>query len=152
MARFFSLVAICLAFSAGLLSCAPDAERVAASKAPSGPMVDIVDGLMTAFNDHDPDKMRRFWHEDVTWFEVTASGASVITPDAQALYDELVVYFETYPSVRSTLEGVVVNGRFVAAVERSVWDEDGNRRSQASNVVYEIVDGRVKKFWYFPPQ
>ena len=47
---------------------------------------------------------------------------------------------------------LAVNGAFVTAVERPVWEEAGERKSQASVVVYEIIDGKVKRFWYYPPQ
>lgn len=132
-------------------SCAPDAERAKPTE-PSGVGAEAVTGLMSAFNNHNPDQMREYWHADVTWIEVSGDGASVITSSADQLYNELVVYFETFPSVRSSLENVSVNGDFVSAVERPVWEEDGERKSQASFVVYEIDDGKVKRFWYFPPQ
>jgi hypothetical protein len=41
---------------------------------------------------------------------------------------------------------------YVTAIETTVWDQDGTRKSQSSIVVYEITDGKVKRFWYFPPQ
>ena len=113
---------------------------------------EAVTGLMDAFNDHDPDRMREFWHDDVTWIEISGEGASVITSSADQLHGELVAYFESFPSVRSSLENVSVNGDFVSALERPVWEEDGERKSQASFVVYEIAEGKVKRFWYFPPQ
>lgn len=132
-------------------ACAPDAER-ALPPEPVGEGAEAVTGLMAAFNDHDPDRMREYWHDDVTWIEVSGEGASVITSSADQLHGELVAYFETFPSVRSSLENVSVNGDFVSALERPVWEEDGERKSQASFVVYEIAEGKVKRFWYFPPQ
>ena len=52
----------------------------------------------------------------------------------------------------SSLENITVNGNYVTAVERPVWQEAGERMSQSSIVVYEIIDGKVKRFWYYPPQ
>ncbi len=141
--------------AAGLLlisACSPDAERAEARAEPSGEEAETISGLMAAFNDHDPDAMRAFWHDDVTWYEISGGSASVITSSAAQLHAELVAYFEAYPSVSSRLEGITVNGRFVSAVENPIWEQDGERKSQKSNVVYEIVDGKVKRFWYFPPQ
>ncbi len=68
------------------------------------------------------------------------------------LHSELVAYFESYPTVSASLESISVNGNYVSAIERPVWEEAGERKSQASVVVYEITDGKVKRFWYFPPQ
>ena len=132
-------------------ACAPDAERAQPTE-PSGEGAEAVAGLMAAFNDHDPDRMRAYWHDDITWIEVSGDGASVITSSADQLYDELVVYFESFPSVRSSLENVSVNGDFVSAIERPVWEQDGERMSQASMVIYEVADGKVRRLWYFPPQ
>ena len=132
-------------------ACAPDAERASAPQA-SGDAVDVVNGLMAAFNDHDPDKMRDYWHSDVTWIEISGDQSSIVTSTAAQLHSELIAYFEAFPSVSSSLESISVNGDYVTAVERPVWEEDGERKSQASVVVYEVIDGKVKRFWYFPPQ
>jgi len=142
-----------LAFVAVLFvaACSPDAER-SAPKPPVGEKVEVVAGLMAAFNDHDAERMRAFWHSDVTWIEISGQQASVVTSSAAQLYSELVTYFDAYPSVSSSLENISVNGNFVTATERPVWEEGGERQSQASIVVYEIIDGKVKRFWYFPPQ
>jgi hypothetical protein len=147
MLRFLAVIF----FFAGLAACAPDAERAGAPAA-VGEAVEIVNGLMTAFNAHDPDKMREYWHSDVTWIEISGDRSSVVTTSAAQLYSELVAYFESFPSVSASLENVSVNGNYVTAIERPVWEEAGERKSQASIVVYEIIDGKVKRFWYFPPQ
>ncbi len=145
--RVLAIVSVFLAF----VACSPDAERTAPPPA-AGDNVKIINGLMTAFNNHDPAKMREYWHSDVTWIELSGQQASVVTSSAAQLQSELVAYFEAYPSVSSSLENVSVNGNFVTATERPVWEEGGERQSQASVVVYEIIDGKVKRFWYFPPQ
>lgn len=148
--QYFALAAVML-FALFLSACAPDAERTQSDEA-SGPEVEVVRGLMTAFNDHDADKMRTFWTDDVTWIEITGRQSTVVTDSAQALYDELVVYFEAYPDVSSSLEKIAVNGNYLTAIERPVWLEDGERKSQASIVVYEFEDGKVRRFWYYPAQ
>ena len=139
-----------LAFLASA-ACAPDAERAAPPKA-SGEAVDAVNGLMAAFNAHDADKMRQYWTDDVTWVEITGDQSSVVTSSAEQLYNETAEYFKAYPSVSSSIDHISVNGEYVTAVETPVWEEDGERKSQSSVVVYEVVDGKVKRFWYFPPQ
>lgn len=147
MMRLFAPIVAALFFAA----CSPDAERTAPPP-PSGDNVAVVNGLMAAFNAHDPEKMRDYWHPDVTWIELSGAQASTVTTSAAQLHDELVAYFEAYPTVSSSLENIAVNGQFVTAVERPVWEEAGERKSQSSVVVYEIIDGKVKRFWYYPPQ
>ncbi len=134
-----------------IAACAPDAERNRLD-APSGPQVEAVKALMAAFNKHDAGKMRTYWHDDVTWLEINGTQSSVVTDSAEQLHDELVVYFENYPEVSSSLESISVNGDYLTAIERPVWVEDGEKKSQASIVVYEFYDGKVKRFWYYPPQ
>lgn len=134
-----------------LAACAPDAERVKEEPA-AGDNVNVVNALMAAFNAHDADKMREYWAQDVAWIELSGDQASVVTNSAAQLHDELVEYFKAYPTVSSSLEDIAVNGDFLTAVERPVWEQDGERMSQASVVVYEIIDGKVKRFWYYPPQ
>ncbi|WP_425408903.1 nuclear transport factor 2 family protein [Hyphococcus sp.] len=146
MLRIFSIVFVFI-----IAACSPDAERNAPEPA-SGKNVEVVTGLMAAFNDHDADAMRDYWHSDVTWLELSGQQASVVTSSAAQLYGELVAYFDNYPTVSSSLENISANGNFVTAVETPVWEEGGERQSQSSIVVYEIIDGKVKRFWYFPPQ
>lgn len=125
-------------------------ENAPALKA--GPEVDVVKALTAAFNAHDPDKMRSYWSDDVTWFDLAGDEMWVITTNADELYQELVSYFEVYPDVSSTLESIAINGNYVTAIERPVWKSKGVEQSQASIVVYEVIDGKVKRFWYYPPQ
>ncbi len=132
-------------------ACAPDAERTTQPVA-AGDAVAVVSNLMAAFNAHDPDQMREYWHSDVTWIEVSGDNVSTVTTSAAQLHTELIAYFESFPSVSSSLENISVNGNYVSAIERPVWEEGGERKSQASIVVYEIVDDKVKRFWYYPPQ
>jgi hypothetical protein len=134
-----------------LAACAPDAERAAPAQA-VGDNVDVVNGLMTAFNNHDADTMREFWHGDVAWIEITGEQSRVVTSSASQLRNELVSYFEAFTTVSSSLAKISVNGDYVTAIETTVWGQDGARKSQSSIVVYEITDGKVKRFWYFSPQ
>jgi hypothetical protein len=143
---FISLITL-----AAIAACAPDAERTAQPPA-AGDNVGVVNGLMAAFNAHDADKMHDYWQSDVTWIELSGQQASVVTSSAAQLHTELVAYFEAYPTVKSSLESISVNGNYVTAIERPVWEEGGERKAQASIVVYEIIDGKVKRFWYYPPQ
>lgn len=132
-------------------ACSPDAER-AAPPAATSDVEHVVIELMEAFNAHDADRMREFWHGDVAWFEVSGDQSSVVTTSASQLYTELVAYFEAYPTVSSSLENISVNGNYLTAIERPIWEQDGERKSQASVVIYEVIDGKVKRFWYYPPQ
>lgn len=132
-------------------ACSPDAER-AAPPAATSDAERVVTSLMAAFNAHDPDKMREYWHGDVTWFEISGDQSSAVTTSASQLHTELLAYFDAFPTVSSSLENISVNGNYLTAIERPVWEQDGERKSQASVVIYEIIDGKVKRFWYYPPQ
>ncbi|MCA8889281.1 MAG: nuclear transport factor 2 family protein [Parvularculaceae bacterium] len=114
------------------------------------PNVVIVQNLMKAYNAHDVDAMRGFFHDDVGWYEVYGGTITPVTLSAADLAGELETYFATFPNVTSSLENPTVSGNYVTAVEKPVWEVDGKRKSQSSIVVYEITDGKVKRFWYFP--
>jgi hypothetical protein len=140
-----------LAVTVLMAACSPDAERNA-PEAAAGPNVVAVKAHMAAFNAHDADKMREYWHDDITWIEITGEQSSIVTGSADALHKELVVYFEAFPKVSSSLEDIAVNGDYLSAIERPVWEQDGERKSQSSIVVYEFSDGKIKRFWYYPSQ
>lgn len=116
------------------------------------PNVVVVQGLMKAYNAHDVDAMRAFFHDDVGWYEVYGGTITPVTQSAADLAAELETYFATFPNVSSSLENPTVSGNYVTAVEKPVWEVDGKRKSLTSVVVYEITDGKVKRFWYFPSQ
>ena len=145
----FRIVALVMLLFA--VACSPDAERAQPPAAMTEPER-VVTELMEAFNAHDPDKMRDYWHGDVAWFEISGDQTSAVTTSASQLHGELVAYFEAFPTVSSSLENITVNGNYLTAIERPTWEQDGERKSQASVVVYEITDNKVKRFWYYPPQ
>ena len=135
---FFAVMCLFLA------ACSPDAERAKAPVA-AGDEVQVVNGLMAAFNDHDADKMRSYWHDDVTWVEITGNQSSVVTASAEQLYNELIAY---NPSVSSSLESITVNGKYVSAVEARTGP---NGKAKLPMLCMKSLTARSKGFWYFPP-
>ena len=136
----------CLAL-AGAVSCAPQAPGPAPETGP----VAVIEALTEAFNAHDPAAMRQFWHEDVQWLDPVGTDMPVLYTSAEALQTDMGRYFESLPDVSVELESISTTGNWVTAIERPSWtDGEGNRKSQAAIAVYEVIDGKVKRFWYFP--
>ena len=113
---------------------------------------ELLTALSTAFNARDTDQMRALWHDDVVWIELAGDQASVITKDAGALQEQLESYFQSFPSVKVAYHDITVNGRYITAIETVNWNDGDTPREQASNVVYEVVDAKVQRFWYLPAQ
>jgi len=120
----------------------------AAGDAPPG---EVVDRFVAAFNDRDFRTLLALAHRDIEWLSVDASGVSTETRGRTALQASLSEYFDSCPSCRSDVVVGAVTGPYVAAVETAHWTSaGGDERSQSSLSVYEILDGRVRRVWYYP--
>lgn len=114
--------------------------------------VQVVERYMAAYNDHDVDAMLELVHPDVQWLSIDGDRIQVETDGAEALAEALRGYFEAVPSTRSSIESMMVSGKRVSVRERAHWESSGQPRSQAALSVYEIVDGRIVRVWYFPAE
>jgi hypothetical protein len=120
----------------------------AAGEVPPG---EVVDRFVSAFNGRDFRALLTLAHPDIEWLSVSASGVSTETRGRTELQASLSAYFDSCPSCRSEVEVGTVTGPYVAAVETAQWTSaGGDLRSQTSLCVYEILDGRVRRVWYYP--
>jgi hypothetical protein len=111
---------------------------------------EVVERFVAAFNRHDVSALVDLAHPQIEWLSV--SGAQVTTEGQgrEAIASSLSSYFESCPTCRAVVEVSSVNGPYVAAIETASWEADGTTRSQKSTSVYEIIDGQVRRVWYFP--
>lgn len=129
-----------------------DANRDEVSAGPSSASaIEVVESQIEAFNAHDATALAELVSDDFVWLSVQGDTIDVAVQGRTALRESMKRYFESVPSVRSTLESAVATGPFVAVRERVRWKEDeGRTRSQASLAVYQIEEGRIRRVWYFP--
>lgn len=113
---------------------------------------EIIERYMAAYNDHDVEAMLELVHPEIQWLSVDGNRVSVETDGAEALAEAMRGYFETVPSTRSSIEMMMVSGNRVSVRERAHWKLSGQAYSQAVLTVYELVDGRIRRVWYFPAE
>ena len=114
---------------------------------------ECVRAFVAAFNARDVDGMLALATDGVEWASVDGAKVTIETAGKEALRTSMTSYFASCPSCRSALEWVAVTGARVAAFERASWTaKDGAAKSQASLSVYELVDGKIARVYYFPAE
>ena len=134
-------------FAAALMLPAPPAaaEEVAPSE------LQVAVAYVEAYNARDLDAMLALMHEDVEWLSVEGSTVTAFASGKADLASQMEGYLASPSATYSTVEDSVSDGRFVAVREVAHWtDGEGNARSQSALAVYEIVDGLVRRVWYYP--
>lgn len=133
-----------------LIGCATSGGDAARSAATPSPEVQVVHAFIAAFNAHDADALIAVTHPDIEWLNVKGDTVTVQTRGQEALRKAMSEYFAQIPSARSELEAVFATGPFVSVRERASWEGKKGPRSGRAAGVYEIVDGRIRRAWYFP--
>lgn len=110
----------------------------------------VVRNFVAAFDRHDLPGLIALAHPDIEWLSVNGPEVHLEAKGTHALEASISAYFESCSTCRSVVEVSSVNGQYVAAVETATWSVSGKTQSQASTSVYEIVDGQVRRVWYFP--
>jgi len=109
--------------------------------------------LLDAFNRHDPAAMAALVDHDFQLYYVSSEGVSELaTSGPDQLENQMVEYFRTRPTVRSEVEGSIDGPRFAAFRERAISRHGEVERSQSSMAVYEVVDGKILRVWYYPAE
>ena len=105
--------------------------------------------VYAAFNAHDAGGFVEQVSEDIRWLTVTRDGVKVETTGREALSKYLARYFETTPGVSSRIQSSFFVGSHVAVHERVTWQSPRGERSQSAMAVYEVVNGRITRVWYY---
>lgn len=135
-----------------LWGCAGEERGGSRNAAMPSPELEAVEAQVDAFNDHDPTALAAGVAPDFAWFSVRGDSVAVETRGRDAFLEGMEAYFASVAGVRSSIEGAVESGRFVAIRERVRWEDgSGETRSQAALGVYEVVEGQIRRVWYFTP-
>ena len=118
--------------------------------AADAPNAKLVNTFVDVFSQHDLKGMLALTHAEIDWLTIDGSNVLVETHGQEALAASMGRYFESCPTCKSTVEVSSVNGNFVSAIETAHWLSKGKERAQASLSVYEILDGKVRRVWYYP--
>ena len=126
------------------------AMAAAGSTGAADPKSELVKTFVGAFSKHDLPAFLALTHAEIEWLTIDGASVLVETRGQEALSTSMGKYFQSCPTCRSTVEVSSVNGNFVSAVETAHWESKGQKRAQSSLSVYEIVDGKVRRVWYYP--
>jgi hypothetical protein len=108
--------------------------------------------LLEAFNRHDPAAMAALVTDDFELYYVTDGKSELSATGPDDLRTQMTDYFRSRPTVRSEVEGSIDGPRFVAFRERAGSRQGDRERSQSSLAVYEVVDGKIARAWYYPAE
>lgn len=113
--------------------------------------IEVVRNLNAAFNAHDVEGMMKWLHDDIKWFYIQGDNMDISTSGKAELRAGMESYFDSLPSARSESVDEIINGPFIAIKERAMWKtSSGEQRSQTALGIYEVIDGKVKRVWYYP--
>ncbi|MCK0127247.1 nuclear transport factor 2 family protein [Erythrobacter sp. F6033] len=111
----------------------------------------VAEDYVEAYNQRNLDAMLALMHQDVQWLSVEGSEVAVFANGKTDLKEQMRDYLASPLATRSTIDGSVTDGRFVAVREIAMWTtSDGEERSQSALAVYEIENGLVRRVWYYP--
>ena len=111
-----------------------------------------VQAYVVAFNNKDVESMLEMVTEDVQWIYITGDKLTVEAKGKPALRKSLTGYFRSAPKVESKLEWLSSTSSRVAALERVSWRSNQRSRSQSSLSVYEFVNGKISRIYYYPSE
>ena len=119
---------------------------VGGAEAQSPTPLEVAEALLQAFNEHDAATMASLVAPDFELYYFDNDGeAGLAVTGPEALRAEMTEYFASNPSVRTTMTGSISGDRFVAFREQVVG-------GASSLAVYEIVEAKVRRTWYYPAE
>ncbi len=125
-----------------------DKKPVAKDSSPQS----VVHAFEKAFNDHRVDDMLALLSPDVVWFSIAGDSMTTEARGRDYISTWLKDYFKSLPSIRSSFDGVISSGSFIATLERPTWTTPDGPRSQQALGIYEVRDGKILRIWYFPSE
>ena len=106
----------------------------------------VAEELVDAFNRHDPEAMAKQVAVDFELYYVDEAGASALAiTGREQLIEEMKGYFESQPSVKSTVLASIDGPVYVSFREQIVG-------GQSSLAVYEIRNQLIQRVWYYPAE
>ena len=106
--------------------------------------------FVAAYNNKDLDGMMALADDDIVWLSVDGDNTAIMTNGADAMREEMKGYFGPDANPKSAIEILKSHGNFVTTLERAYWMQGGEEKSKASFAVYEVIEGKVRRVWYYP--
>ena len=110
----------------------------------------LVRRLVEAFNNHNVPQMMDLLDDDIQWLTVQPDKIKVEASGKRALEAQMVSYFQSCKSCKSSLDWIESSGERVSAMERASWETNAGVKSQATLSVYEFRRNKIFRVYYFP--
>lgn len=108
--------------------------------------------FVAAFNAQDSQAMASFVVDDIEWLSITGASIAVEAKGKDNLIDSMDSYFKSCSTCRSELSDMFSTGQRVSAVEIASWQGSSGPRSQSAISVYEFLNGKIARVYYFAAQ
>jgi len=108
----------------------------------------VVQDNFEAFNRHDVDALIDYVGDPFIWYSVLPDTVVVETYNRERFRSDMEGYFSSYPNARTEYSELRVFGRFAYFTETAVWGAEAEH-SQTSLAVFEVIDGRIRRAWYY---
>lgn len=125
-----------------ILVCTSASE--AQQKNESGNLI-VLKEYFEAFNRHDINSLMTYISEDFKMYSITDTTRLDIS-GKKGLRQWLHNYFAELPKVSSQYDTLNSSGRWISFTETASW---GQGKSASSLAVYEIIDNKIRRVWYY---
>ena len=114
------------------------------------PILDVLYDQADAFNKGDIERLVKNVSDDFIWFSLTSDTLMIDVSGKQNFRTSMINYFAGGRKVHSSIEQYAIDGNRVSFREVvSHKGKDGQDVSASAIGIYEIVDGRIRRAWYF---
>jgi hypothetical protein len=110
----------------------------------------VIDQFYAAFNAHDVERMLALTAPEISWLSIDGNQVNVDADGQAALREFMTGYFQSLPTVRSTIVSRIENGSWVSLVEEAQWERQGAVRRQRALAVFEQAGEKIRRVWYDP--
>lgn len=106
----------------------------------------LLQDYFDAYNQHEVKRVVDMVVEDFKMYSVMEDTMTVDINGKKELRNWLTSYFKDLPNVYSEMSEISESGNYVSFIETAHW---GDGRSQSSLAVYEILNNKIKRVWYY---
>lgn len=98
------------------------------------------------YNQHSTEQVLELVSVDIRMYSVTSDTVTVDIEGIENLRNWLTEYFQDFPNVSSEISHLHEVGNRISFKETAHWGED---MSQSSLAVYEFVNQKIHRVWYY---
>ncbi len=113
-------------------------------------ILEVFNDQIKAFDAKDIDRLVDNVSQDFKYYYVTADELILEVEGKEKFRESMQQYFAADMKVNSVVESYIIQGNKISFKEVVTYtNKEGKRVSASSMGVYQIVDGKIKRSWYF---